>query len=84
LAAGVVAYAVLQAYNAVCRARGHYAEAITVGVVLAAALCISALSAAGSGPSAMALTWLVVLSVGALAVGLRLIAVLRRVKQEVR
>jgi O-antigen/teichoic acid export membrane protein len=84
LAAGVVAYAVLQAYNAVCRARGLYAEAITVGVVLAVALCVSALSAAGSGASAMALTWLVVLSIGALAVGLRLLAVLRHVKQEVR
>jgi hypothetical protein len=32
----------------------------------------------------MALTWLVVLSIGALAVGLRLLAVLRHVKQEVR
>jgi O-antigen/teichoic acid export membrane protein len=84
LAAGVVAYAVLQAYNAVCRARGRYAEAITVGVVLAVALCVAALSAAESGPSAMALTWLVVLSIGALAVGIRLLAVLRHVKQEVR
>ncbi|TLM84322.1 polysaccharide biosynthesis protein [Pseudarthrobacter sp. NamE5] len=83
LAAGVVAYAVLQAYNAVCRARGHYVEAITVGVVLAIALCGSALSAAERGASAMALTWLVVLSIGALAVGLRLVTVLRRVKQEV-
>jgi O-antigen/teichoic acid export membrane protein len=84
LAAGVVAYAVLQAYNSVCRARGLYLEAIVVGVVLAVALCVSALSAAEMGASAMALTWLVVLSIGALAVGLRLVAVLRRVKQEVR
>ncbi|MGX1162222.1 O-antigen/teichoic acid export membrane protein [Arthrobacter sp. SLBN-100] len=83
LAAGVVAYAVLQAYNAVCRARGRYAEAIVVGVVLAVALCVSALSAAEQGASAMALNWLVVLSIGALAVGLRLVAILRRVKQEV-
>jgi O-antigen/teichoic acid export membrane protein len=83
LAAGVVAYAVLQAYNSVCRARGRYLEAISVGVVLAVALCVSALSASAWGASAMALTWLVVLSIGALAVGLRLIAVLRRIKQEV-
>ncbi|WP_411374820.1 lipopolysaccharide biosynthesis protein [Arthrobacter sp. MPF02] len=82
LAAGVIAYAVLQAYNAVCRARGRYAEAITVGVVLAVALCTAALSAAERGASDMALTWLVVLSTGALAVGIRLLAILRRVKKE--
>ncbi|TLM84044.1 polysaccharide biosynthesis protein [Pseudarthrobacter sp. NamE2] len=82
LAAGVIAYAVLQAYNAVCRARRRYAEAITVGVVLAVALCTAALSAAERGASDMALTWLVVLSTGALAVGIRLLAILRRVKKE--
>ena len=77
-------YAVLQAYNAVCRARGHYAEAIVVGVTLGVALCASSLSAADRGPGAMALAWLVVLSIGAAAVGLRLVAVLRRVKQDAR
>lgn len=82
LAAGVVAYAVLQAYNAVCRARGRYVEAIAVGVTLAVALCTAALWAADRGSSAMALAWLVVLSVGAAAVGLRLLVVLRRVKRE--
>jgi O-antigen/teichoic acid export membrane protein len=82
LAAGVVAYAVLQAYNAVCRARGRYVEAISVGVTLAVALCTAALWAADRGSSAMALAWLVVLSTGAAAVGLRLLAVLRRVQKE--
>jgi Na+-driven multidrug efflux pump len=82
LAAGLVAYAVLQAYNAVCRARGRYVEAILVGVVLGAALCVSALWAADRGATAMALAWLVVLSSGAAVVGLRLVAVLRRVKKE--
>jgi len=82
LAAGLVAYAVLQAYNSVCRVLGLYAEAISVGVVLGAALCISALVAAAQGSSAMALAWLVVLSVGAVAIGLRLLAILRRVKKE--
>jgi O-antigen/teichoic acid export membrane protein len=84
LAAGVVAYAVLQAYNAVCRARGRYVEAITVGVTLAVALCTAALWAAEKGSSAMALAWLVVLTVGAAAVGLRLLAILRGVSKEVR
>ncbi|TDL33290.1 polysaccharide biosynthesis protein [Arthrobacter nitrophenolicus] len=82
LAAGVVAYAVLQAYNAVCRACGRYVEAISVGVTLAVALCTAALWAADRGSSAMALAWLVVLSTGAAAVGLRLLAVLRRVQKE--
>jgi O-antigen/teichoic acid export membrane protein len=82
LAAGLVAYAVLQAYNAVCRARGRYVEAILVGVVLGAALCVSALWAADRGATAMALAWLVVLSSGAAVVGLRLVVVLRRVKKE--
>ncbi len=84
LAAGLVAYAVLQAYNAVCRARGRYAEAIVVGVILGVALCAAALSAAGSGATAMAVAWLVVLSAGALAAGIRLLAVLRRIRQDPR
>ncbi|WP_077490257.1 lipopolysaccharide biosynthesis protein [Sinomonas mesophila] len=84
LAAGLVPYAVLQAYNAVCRVRGHSVEAIVVGVMLGVALCASALSAAERGASAMALTWLVVLSIGAAAVGVRLVAVLRRVAREAR
>ncbi|MDQ1060583.1 O-antigen/teichoic acid export membrane protein [Arthrobacter globiformis] len=84
LAAGLVGYAVLQAYNAVCRARGRYAEAIVVGLTLGIALCAAALSAADRGASAMALAWLVVLSTGAAAVGLRLVAVLRRVTRDAR
>ncbi|PNH86000.1 lipopolysaccharide biosynthesis protein [Arthrobacter sp. AFG20] len=84
LAAGLVPYAVLQAYNAVCRARGRYAEAIVVGMTLGIALCVSALSAAERGASAMALAWLVVLSIGAAAVGLRLLAVLRHIRKDIR
>jgi O-antigen/teichoic acid export membrane protein len=84
LAAGLVGYAVLQAYNAVCRASGRYAEAIVVGLTLGIALCVSALSAADRGASTMALSWLVVLSVGAAAVGLRMVAILRRVKRDTR
>ena len=84
LAAGLVPYAVLQAYNAVCRARGRYTEAIVVGVMLGVALCASALWAADRGATAMALAWVVVLSVGAAGVGLRLVAVLRRIRKDAR
>ncbi|MDP9696368.1 UNVERIFIED_ORG: O-antigen/teichoic acid export membrane protein [Arthrobacter globiformis] len=84
LAAGLVPYAVLQAYNAVCRARGRYAEAIVVGMTLGIALCVSALSAADTGATAMALAWLVVLSIGAAAIGLRLLAVLRHTRKDIR
>jgi Na+-driven multidrug efflux pump len=84
LAAGLVPYAVLQAYNAVCRAHGRYTEAIVVGVILGVALCATALWLADKGASAMALGWLVVLSVGAAGVGLRLVLVLRRVGRGAR
>jgi len=84
LAAGLVPYAVLQAYNAVCRARGSYTEAIAVGVTLGVTLCAAALWAADRGATTMALAWLVVLSIGAAAVGLRLLAILRRVRQDAR
>ncbi len=84
LAAGVVPYAVLQAYNSVCRVRGRYTEAIVIGVALGTALCVSAMLAAESGPTAMALTWLVVLAIGSTAIGLRLVAVLRRVTKDAR
>ena len=82
LAAGLVAYAVLQAYNSVCRVRGLYTEAIVVGLALGAALCSAALLSAERGASSMALAWLLVLSGGAVLIGLRLLAILRRVKKE--
>jgi hypothetical protein len=59
-------------------------EGRAVGVTLAVALCTAALWAAEKGSTAMALAWLVVLTVGAAAVGLRLLAILRGVTREVR
>ncbi|RJU02554.1 polysaccharide biosynthesis protein [Arthrobacter frigidicola] len=82
LAIGVVPYAVLQAYNAVCRIRGRYLEPIIVGVVVGTAVSAAALLAADLGASAMALSFLLALSGGAVVVGLRLIAILRRVRRE--
>jgi O-antigen/teichoic acid export membrane protein len=82
LAVGVVPYAVLQAYNAVCRIRGRYVEPIIVGVAIGTAVSAAALLAADMGASAMALSFLVALSCGAAVVGLRLIAILRRVRRE--
>lgn len=84
LAAGLVPYAVLQAYNSVCRVRSLYTEAIVVGVALGVALCVSALLVADTGPAAMAIAWLVVLSIGAAGMGIRLLAILRRVTREAR
>lgn len=82
LTAGLLAYAVLQAYNSVSRVLGHYTESIVVGVALGSALCVAALWAAERGASAMALAWLVVLCAGAAVVGLRLIVILRHLKKE--
>ncbi|MBT2567554.1 polysaccharide biosynthesis protein [Arthrobacter sp. ISL-85] len=82
LAAGLVAYAVLQAYNSVCRVLGRYTEAIVVGVLLGTALCVFALVSAESGSTAMAFAWTLVLYIGAVAVGIRLLAILRRAQKE--
>ena len=84
LAIGVIPYAVLQAYNAVCRVRGHYVEAVLVGALVGTAVCTAALLAADSGAGSMALAFLVALSTGAAVVGLRLTAILQRVKREAR
>ncbi|MHA7239979.1 lipopolysaccharide biosynthesis protein [Arthrobacter sp. TMS1-12-1] len=84
LAVGVIPYAVLQTYNAVCRVRGRYVEAITVGVAVGIAVCAAALLAADGGAGAMALAFLVALVIGAVAVGIRLVVILRRLPREVR
>ncbi|TDK25589.1 polysaccharide biosynthesis protein [Arthrobacter crusticola] len=82
LAVGVVPYAVLQTYNAVCRIRGRYVEPILVGMTVGTTVSAAALLAADRGASAMALSFLVALTAGAAVVGLRLVAILRRVRQE--
>ena len=78
LAAGLVAYAVIQAYNAVCRARGRFVEAIAVGLVLGTLLCTVTLSVSSRGVTAMALAWVSVLAVASVFAGLRLIMMMRR------
>lgn len=78
LAAGLVAYAVLQAYNAVCRSRGRFAEAIAVGVVLGGLLCSVTLSVSNRGVTAMALAWVSVLAAGSVFASLRLMMMMRR------
>ena len=77
LAAGLVAYAVLQAYNAVCRSRGRFVEAIAVGLVLGALLCSVTLSVSSRGVTAMALAWVSVLAAASVFAGLRLIMMMR-------
>ena len=77
LAAGLVAYAVLQAYNAVCRSRGRFAEAIAVGAGLGGLLCSATLSVSGRGVTAMALAWVSVLAAGSVFASLRLMMMLR-------
>ena len=66
------------------RARGRYREAIVVGVALKVPVCASAQSAAHGVAGAMDLTWLVVLSAGAAAVSLQMVAVLRCVTKEAK
>ncbi|TDO34237.1 O-antigen/teichoic acid export membrane protein [Kribbella sp. VKM Ac-2527] len=77
LTIGLVPYAVLQAYNAVCRARGMLAEGIGVGLVLGTLLCTATVAVAPRGATSMAVTWVVGLTVGAGWAILRLVRVLR-------
>jgi O-antigen/teichoic acid export membrane protein len=65
LAIGLVPYAVLQAYNAVCRVRNRLAEAITVGLLVGAAACGSSVLVAPDGSVAIATTWVASLTCGA-------------------
>lgn len=77
LTIGFVPYAVLQAYNAVCRARGMFAEGIGVGVLVGALLCAATVAVASRGPTAMAVAWLAGLTLGAGWAILRLVRLLR-------
>jgi O-antigen/teichoic acid export membrane protein len=79
LVLGLFGYAIVQGYNAVCRARSRLTEAITVNAVLGVLLCAVPLWAADRGVTAMALAWVCVLAAGSLATGARLTALLRQV-----
>jgi len=72
LAIGLVPYAALQAYNALCRVRDRLAEAITVGVLLGALACGSSVLVAPSGSIAIATAWVTSLSCGAVWALMRL------------
>ncbi len=77
LAVGVLPYAVVQAYNAVCRSLGRLAEATIVGLTLALAACSATVAAAGHGATAMAVAWVGVSMIGAAWCGVRLVALTR-------
>jgi O-antigen/teichoic acid export membrane protein len=77
LALGLVGYALLQGYNAVCRAQGRYGEGIAFGAVLALGLCAVPLAVADRGVTPMAVAWLGVLTVGSAVAGVRLVALIR-------
>jgi O-antigen/teichoic acid export membrane protein len=77
LVLGLLGYAVLQTYNAACRARARLREAIAVNATLGVFLCALTLSVADSGVGAMALAWVCVLGAGSVLAGLRLVVLLR-------
>lgn len=79
LAAGIVPFAVWQAYNARCRATGHVAEGVAAGLVLAVLICASTVWAAPQGSTALATAWVCSSTVGALWAGHRLVRRERRV-----
>lgn len=65
LSIGLVPYAVLQAYNALCRVRHRLTEAIAVGVVVGAVACASGVLVAPGGSAAIATAWVASLGCGA-------------------
>ena len=72
LALGLVGYAIVQGFNAVCRAQGRYVLGIGFGAVMAVLLCTIPLLVAPRGVTAMATAWLVVLTAGSVVAGLLL------------
>lgn len=78
LAVGLVGYAVLQGYNAVCRSQARYAEGIGFGSTLAVLLCAVPLAVADRGVTAMAVAWLAVLTAGSTVAAVRLASMVRR------
>jgi O-antigen/teichoic acid export membrane protein len=78
LALGVLPYAVMQAYNAVCRSLGRLVEATIAGLILALAACSATVAAARHGATAMAVAWVGMSTLGAVWCGVRLVALTRR------
>lgn len=72
LAIGLVPYAVLQAYNALCRARQRLVEGITFGVLVGALAVSTSLAVANRGVTAMAIAWVASMSCGAIWALIRL------------
>ncbi len=77
LAVGLVPYAVIQAYNSVCRAQQRLREATITGLILGAAACTATVAAADRGTTAMAVAWVAVFTVGAVWCGARLLDMIR-------
>lgn len=63
---GLVPFAVLQGYNAACRALGRPREAILLGVCTAVAVCLTSAWLAPHGVTAVAWGWLAVMSAAGL------------------
>jgi O-antigen/teichoic acid export membrane protein len=77
LVLGVVPYAVLQAYSAICRSRGRLGEGIVFGAVLGTVVCVAVVAVAPRGPMAMAVAWVGTFAVGAVWATIRLLRLLR-------
>lgn len=73
LAVGLVPYAVIQAYNSVCRARQRLGEATVTGLVIGGAACTATVAVAHRGTTTMAAAWVTVFTLGAVWCGARLL-----------
>jgi O-antigen/teichoic acid export membrane protein len=66
LALGLLPYAVLQAYNALCRAREQLTEGIVTGLCTGSVAVAASLAVADRGATAMAIAWVAGVSCGAI------------------
>jgi O-antigen/teichoic acid export membrane protein len=66
LAVGLLPYAVLQAYNALCRAREQLTEGIVTGLFTGSVAVTASLAVADRGATAMAIAWVAGVSCGAI------------------
>lgn len=65
LGIGLIPYAVVQAYNAVCRAQGRTTEGIILGTAVGVCICLATALLAREGTAYLAISWVSISSLGA-------------------
>lgn len=72
LGIGLIPYAVVQAYNAACRAQGKTTEGIVLGTVVGVCVCLATAALARLGTAYVAVSWVSISTMGAVVAFWRL------------